>query len=74
MKMRQFFFYFLKNFYCSFQKNEIVLPFIIERKRMDDLASSIKDGRFREQKFRLKQTGFKNLIYLVERYGSQHMW
>ena len=41
---------------------------------MDDLASSIKDGRFREQKFRLKQTGFKNLIYLVERYGSQHMW
>lgn len=29
---------------------ELVLPYIVERKRMDDLASSIQDGRFREQK------------------------
>ena len=29
---------------------EIVLDFIVERKRLDDLAGSIKDGRFREQK------------------------
>jgi len=27
-----------------------VLDYIVERKRMDDLASSIVDGRFREQK------------------------
>jgi len=29
---------------------ELVLDFIVERKRMDDLAGSIVDGRFREQK------------------------
>lgn len=29
---------------------ELLLPYLIERKRLDDLASSIKDGRFHEQK------------------------
>jgi crossover junction endonuclease MUS81 len=29
---------------------ELVLPYVVERKRMDDLVSSIKDGRFKEQK------------------------
>ena len=29
---------------------ELVLDYIIERKRMDDLCGSIIDGRFREQK------------------------
>lgn len=48
---------------------ELVLPYIIERKRMDDLASSIKDGRFHEQKFRLKKCGIPNVIYLIENYG-----
>lgn len=43
-----------------------VLPYIIERKRLDDLAKSIKDDRFHEQKFRLKQCGVENIIYLVE--------
>ncbi|XP_076033706.1 mus81 structure-specific endonuclease subunit isoform X2 [Oratosquilla oratoria] len=51
---------------------ELVLPYIIERKRMDDLASSIRDGRFKEQKFRLKQTGLSCPIYLVEAYGTQN--
>ncbi|CAG2053663.1 unnamed protein product [Timema podura] len=52
---------------------EMVLPYIIERKRMDDLSNSIKDGRFHEQKFRLKQCGVQNLIYLVESHGNnQH--
>ena len=32
------------------KSKELVLDYIIERKRMDDLASSIIDGRFREQK------------------------
>ncbi|KAK4882578.1 hypothetical protein RN001_005897 [Aquatica leii] len=49
---------------------ELILPYIIERKRMDDLASSITDGRFHEQKFRLRQCGIENVIYLVESYGS----
>ena len=29
---------------------ELVLDYIVERKRIDDLAGSIIDGRFREQK------------------------
>lgn len=57
------------------QKNdEVVLPYIVERKRMDDLASSIKDGRFSEQKFRLKDSGIPNIIYLIESRGNnQHV-
>uniref|UniRef100_A0A1B6CER1 Crossover junction endonuclease MUS81 n=2 Tax=Clastoptera arizonana TaxID=38151 RepID=A0A1B6CER1_9HEMI len=51
---------------------ELVLPYIIERKRLDDLAKSIKDGRFHEQKFRLKQCGIPNCIYLVENY-KEHL-
>ncbi|XP_039437424.1 crossover junction endonuclease MUS81 [Culex pipiens pallens] len=49
---------------------EFILPYIVERKRMDDLASSIKDGRFHEQKFRLKQCGLANVIYLIEHLGN----
>lgn len=45
---------------------ELVLPYIIERKRLDDLSCSIKDGRFHEQKFRLKQCGIDNVVYLIE--------
>lgn len=29
---------------------ELMLPYILERKRLDDLSSSIVDGRFHEQK------------------------
>lgn len=49
---------------------ELVLPYVVERKRMDDLGASIKDGRFHEQKFRLRRSGLENVIYLVENYGS----
>ncbi|KAL9953048.1 hypothetical protein ACROYT_G040399 [Oculina patagonica] len=53
---------------------ELVLDYIIERKRMDDLCGSIIDGRFREQKFRLRHCGLNHPIYLVEDFGSiQHM-
>ncbi|ODV95785.1 hypothetical protein PACTADRAFT_49235 [Pachysolen tannophilus NRRL Y-2460] len=45
---------------------EVVLNFIFERKRLDDLASSIKDGRYAEQKSRLRKTGLKNVFYIVE--------
>ncbi|XP_041351019.1 crossover junction endonuclease MUS81-like isoform X2 [Gigantopelta aegis] len=55
------------------QGRELVLDYVIERKRMDDLVSSTIDGRFREQKFRLKRCGVQNAIYLIEEYGSmQH--
>ncbi|XP_050312727.1 crossover junction endonuclease MUS81 [Anthonomus grandis grandis] len=53
---------------------ELVLPYAVERKRMDDFASSIKDKRYYEQKFRLKKSGIENLIYLVESHGNnQHV-
>lgn len=46
--------------------NELVLPYIVERKRLDDLAGSIKSGRYQEQKFRLKNSGIPNITYLIE--------
>ncbi|KAF8941018.1 Crossover junction endonuclease mus81 [Dissophora ornata] len=48
--------------------DELVLDYVVERKRMDDLVSSIKDGRFIEQKFRLRRSGLENVIYLIETY------
>ena len=39
---------------------------IFERKTMADLAASIKDGRFREQKQRLKQYPFHRITYIIE--------
>ncbi|KAH8387370.1 hypothetical protein KR093_006651 [Drosophila rubida] len=55
---------------CDAAGNELVLPYIVERKRMDDLASSIRDGRFHEQKHRLRQCGLPHIIYLIEDYGD----
>ncbi|XP_065738610.1 crossover junction endonuclease MUS81 [Phocoena phocoena] len=49
---------------------ELVLDHIVERKRLDDLCSSIIDSRFREQKFRLKRCGLGRRVYLVEEHGS----
>ncbi|XP_048370797.1 crossover junction endonuclease MUS81 isoform X2 [Sphaerodactylus townsendi] len=53
---------------------ELVLDYVVERKRMPDLCGSIIDGRFHEQKFRLRQCGISHIIYLVEDSGSvQHL-
>jgi crossover junction endonuclease MUS81 len=59
---------------------EFVLDYIVERKRMDDLVGSIKDGRFHEQKvllrnlrliqFRLMKSGAKHIIYLIEDWAG----
>ncbi|KAL8387815.1 hypothetical protein RB599_002833 [Gaeumannomyces hyphopodioides] len=46
--------------------DEVVLDYIAERKRLDDLVSSVKDGRFHEQKFRLRRSGVHNVVYIVE--------
>ena len=45
-------------------EKEVVLNYIIERKRMDDLAGSITDGRFKEQKVNKNQI-FKNVSDLT---------
>lgn len=38
---------------------------VIERKSLDDLAASIKDGRYKEQKLRLQTCGSR-VVYLIE--------
>lgn len=52
--------------------DEVMLDWIVERKRLDDLVGSIKDGRFHEQKFRLRRSGTKNVIYLIEEFNISH--
>lgn len=49
------------------EKNECTL-LIIERKSLSDLESSIKDGRYNEQSFRLNEAQIHNhnIIYLLE--------
>ncbi|KAI3425613.1 ERCC4 domain-containing protein [Psidium guajava] len=46
--------------------SEYVLDFIVERKKVEDLRSSIRDNRYKDQKFKLLRCGLKKLIYLVE--------
>lgn len=53
----------------SEEDTEVTLDWIVERKRLDDLVGSITDGRFQEQKFRLRKTGIKNVIYLIEEFS-----
>ncbi|KAJ7636918.1 hypothetical protein FB45DRAFT_1025012 [Roridomyces roridus] len=45
-----------------------MLDVVLERKRLDDLVASVKDGRFHEQKFRLHQSAISRVFYLVEDY------
>ncbi|MBW0479517.1 hypothetical protein O181_019232 [Austropuccinia psidii MF-1] len=52
-------------------QREVVLDSIVERKRLDDLCASIQDNRFGEQKARLKRSGLRDPIYLVEAYNAQ---
>lgn len=53
----------------DWQQPEIVLDYIVERKRLDDLDASIRDKRFLDQKFRLKRSGVRKVTYLIEDYG-----
>lgn len=46
------------------QSREVVLEYIVERKRMDDLAGSITDKRFHEQK--VLYLSYLICIYTVE--------
>ncbi|GAA6061815.1 hypothetical protein JCM10212_001121 [Sporobolomyces blumeae] len=49
-------------------EQDVVLDAIVERKRLDDLCSSIIDGRYVGQKIRLKDSGISHRIYLIEKY------
>ena len=50
--------------------DDLVLPYVVERKRMDDLRSSIMDGRYKEQKTRLANCGVPKKFYLIEETAS----
>jgi len=49
---------------------ELVLKPIVERKRLDDLKSSVFDGRYKEQKIRLSSCGVNSVVYLIEEYDK----
>ena len=49
-----------------------VLDYIIERKKADDLAASILDGRYKDQKYRLKNCGISNIYYVYEGHPSEN--
>lgn len=50
---------------------EFVLDWVVERKRVDDLAASIIDKRYEQQKYWLNASGLKNIVYIVEGDPSQ---
>ncbi|KAK9174538.1 ERCC4 domain protein [Cryptosporidium meleagridis] len=53
--------------------DSFVLPWIIERKTGSDMCSSILDGRYEEQKYRLMRSiGVESVIYLLEDLNSIH--
>ncbi|CBQ69058.1 related to MUS81-endonuclease involved in DNA repair and replication fork stability [Sporisorium reilianum SRZ2] len=54
------------------EADEVVLDHIVERKRLDDLTSSILDGRWRDQKFRLSSSGLSKVLYLIEDYDVEN--
>ena len=53
-------------------KRWAVLDWIVERKTLSDLRSSIIDGRYHEQKGRLRKSGLLNVVYLIEFAQSVH--
>lgn len=55
------------NRYADYEQTDmVVLDCIAERKTAADLAASIVDGRYREQKFRLQVCDIRTKIYIVE--------
>lgn len=48
---------------------DLVLDYVIERKRLDDLIKSMYDGRFDQQKMRLLGTGVRRPLFMIEQYG-----
>ena len=46
--------------------NTLVLPFLVERKTLGDLLSSVMDGRYGEQMGRLKTCGIRRVYYVLE--------
>ncbi|ORX33412.1 hypothetical protein BD324DRAFT_639692 [Kockovaella imperatae] len=54
------------------EEDECVLDYVVERKRLDDLCHSIKDGRYNEQCFRLANSCINHVFYIVEDWNTSH--
>jgi len=52
--------------HLSFSHNDNNYLYIYERKTNSDLISSIKDGRYKEQKLRLMASGASSINYIIE--------
>ncbi|GAA5904414.1 Mus81p [Sporobolomyces salmoneus] len=52
------------------REQDVVLDAIVERKTWEDLTASIKDGRYHDQKVRLKDSGITERIYMIEKHGD----
>lgn len=50
----------------TFDNDDNNIQYIFERKTITDLLSSIKDGRYKEQKSRLLSGNFTNITYIIE--------
>lgn len=51
----------------SERSDEYMVGYIVERKAIEDLSTSIKDGRYEEQRRRIiKSPGIEKVIYIVE--------
>ncbi|WVQ71821.1 hypothetical protein IAR50_001363 [Cryptococcus sp. DSM 104548] len=48
------------------EEDECVLDYVVERKRLDDLVTSIKDGRYNDQCYRLQNACINHVYYIVE--------
>lgn len=62
-----------KNIAIQDRTKDLVLDYVIERKRLDDLSQSIFDGRFEQQKHRLLSSGIRRPVYLIEDYGQMRV-
>ena len=49
----------------QFIENDKII-YILERKTINDLEASIKDGRYKEQKMRLLSNHSDNIYYIIE--------
>jgi len=61
-----------KNSFGEGQYEEIVLDYIVERKRRDDLSSSIRDTRYKEQKVNRTNNDFESKMDFVS-YKSLYL-
>lgn len=59
-----------KNMSLNDRTKDLVLDYVVERKRLDDLQSSIMDGRYEQQKYRLLDCGLRRPTYLIEEFGQ----